>query len=868
MSAATVAKAPSAATLSEQFYQIDRSFKDEAYQEATRTSKQSTSEERATLSYYRAYCLYRLNRETECLDEITKNGDNSEKWQVLEAQCRYRLHQYSETTGLYQKLLKDVKEVANGEDSEASLLLTVNLLASYVSEDSNDESANLDKLMKDLGEPEDAYELAYNLACAYLLKEDYAKAEEMLVMTWAPVSYSDSGSDPSLTLASTLCKSELGVETDSDPELNWINAQLGYLRQLQGRTGEAAEIYEKIMRPVIGGMKNDVSVMATACNNLVSLRPKGSSLFDALKRIRLASKAESLESKLTSGQLRILGLNKSIAFSSRSKLSEARAVLSQLESQLGDNFTKSGAAAVGKAVTQYASGGEGKSEAVDTLKRWLASNGTSGDATFVRLSLAGLLAETPATRSEAAEMLAELGPEISMGRPEAVRQRFGAHAGDTPQDRDALRKEISEVLSFWEKRSSGEAAGVLRFTRFATIRSGAWTIRFADRYVADVATRNKFYEEAAKAWELYGTKVGDAGVSAISRVSAPSSKSLENASMLVERLVQRSPEAETIEDSIDDVDPEELEGMDVSVGSQKKRHRKRKPRYPKGFDPENPSAFKKPDPERWLPKHERSDYRRKMKKKQMQLMRGPQGVVPTDGENVKTGPSTAQLEVSTERQTQHQKRRKNQRKRNSERKRRVGHLLSAYYSRTDSEVGATIGYACIEGVLLGSEDCVNGSTVPLSTSLQSSQHALSREIRQLHQRVEEGTYNDYELLVQTCIPSTGILNTAKLASSDLPMDKMERITELAATRDLVDLVAELLMLDRTIASLGGNASEALQVYENAKAAVEAVPELRASPAISAVLIRSSRALVEIQRQMITKVGGVSQSPGCSVPESN
>ncbi|KAF4730088.1 hypothetical protein FOZ63_000253 [Perkinsus olseni] len=165
-------------------------------------------------------------------------------------------------------------------------------------------------------------------------------------------------------------------------------------------------------------------------------------------------------------------------------------------------------------------------------------------------------------------------------------------------------------------------------------------------------------------------------------------------------------------------------------------------------------------------------------------------------------------------------------------------------------------------------------------------------------QVEEGTYNDYELLVQTCIPSAGLLNTAKvgryrdqtealaramsniqedcrgLASSDLPMDKMKRITELAATRDLVDLVAELLMLDRTIATLGGNASEALQVYENAKAAVEAVPELRDSPAISAALIRSSRALVKIQRQMITKVGGVSnygldsQSPGSSVPESN
>jgi hypothetical protein len=36
--------------------------------------------------------------------------------------------------------------------------------------------------------------------------------------------------------------------------------------------------------------------------------------------------------------------------------------------------------------------------------------------------------------------------------------------------------------------------------------------------------------------------------------------------------------------------------------------RKRKPRYPKGFDPANPGP--PPDPERWLPKKERSTYRR------------------------------------------------------------------------------------------------------------------------------------------------------------------------------------------------------------------------------------------------------------------
>ena len=42
-----------------------------------------------------------------------------------------------------------------------------------------------------------------------------------------------------------------------------------------------------------------------------------------------------------------------------------------------------------------------------------------------------------------------------------------------------------------------------------------------------------------------------------------------------------------------------------------KRKRKRQIRLPKGFDPENPRP--PPDPERWLPKWQRSDFKRKRK---------------------------------------------------------------------------------------------------------------------------------------------------------------------------------------------------------------------------------------------------------------
>jgi len=54
----------------------------------------------------------------------------------------------------------------------------------------------------------------------------------------------------------------------------------------------------------------------------------------------------------------------------------------------------------------------------------------------------------------------------------------------------------------------------------------------------------------------------------------------------------------------------------------KPKKRKRKVIYPKGFDPENPGL--PPNPERWLPKTQRSDYK---KKKRGQHLRAQQSSV-------------------------------------------------------------------------------------------------------------------------------------------------------------------------------------------------------------------------------------------------
>lgn len=45
------------------------------------------------------------------------------------------------------------------------------------------------------------------------------------------------------------------------------------------------------------------------------------------------------------------------------------------------------------------------------------------------------------------------------------------------------------------------------------------------------------------------------------------------------------------------------------VAKLKKKIKKRRKRYPKNFDPENPGPA--PNPERWLPKQERKDFKKK-----------------------------------------------------------------------------------------------------------------------------------------------------------------------------------------------------------------------------------------------------------------
>ncbi|KAF4661928.1 hypothetical protein FOL47_006500, partial [Perkinsus chesapeaki] len=160
-------------------------------------------------------------------------------------------------------------------------------------------------------------------------------------------------------------------------------------------------------------------------------------------------------------------------------------------------------------------------------------------------------------------------------------------------------------------------------------------------------------------------------------------------------------------------------------------------------------------------------------------------------------------------------------------------------------------------------------------SLKSSQQAVSKEIKVLNEKMEEALYRDYRLLVDTCAPTTGLLSTAKVAAyqerakslgitiadinkscnklgkGELSNDRMSRIRQLSVARDLVTTISELINLDQTITAASDNASlwpDIVMTYKSATEAVEAIPALKSSPAVSIAMAKSAEAMDKIKER--------------------
>lgn len=474
---------------------------------------------------------------------------------------------------------------------------------------------------------ESSYELCFNSACALIDDGRLVDAETRL----------EEAKDiciKELMEAEDLTEEDMSVLDDHE-ELAAIQVQLGCVKQRRGEIDEANDLYSRVLRQRSSNSREvDITVLAVACNNVVSLRSEGKSLFDSLKRINVASK-ESLEHKLTRKQAIEIATNKCLLLAQANKLDEARRELQKLR----ESYPGHPRVAVVQAAIAFT---EKKTKVCEeVLQAYLAEHPGNDE---VVLPLAQLYAQQQ-RHDKAVEVLSQM-PLDRRSQPRTVEAIVALHQRQKSPDKAVAC--LREAIDFWKGKADDEE-----------------TLSSVLRIAARLAMRLNDKAFAAEAFELYLQRVDGKDFEALcGLVQALASTDVERAESYAERLQVPSfghLDPEELEGSAipkmgagfkkkaekSDGEAEELgEGEDGKDGKVKsKRKRQRKIRYPKAFDPESPGPL--PDPERWLPKRERAEFKKKMRKRDKHLLRGPQGAMATDDTAFrKQGPSTAQVEVS------------------------------------------------------------------------------------------------------------------------------------------------------------------------------------------------------------------------------
>lgn len=435
---------------------------------------------------------------------------------------------------------------------------------------------------------ENTYELVYNNACALSGTGKYVEAEKRL-KTSEKMCREFLEEDESMT------------EEDIQNELAIIRVQLAYCLQQQGRNKEAAAIYAETLK----NKPTDPALIAVASNNAVVIN-KDQNVFDSKKKIRNAM-IDAVEHKLNSRQKKSIAVNNCIL-----ALFTHQGDLMQLVSKLIGKYPDLEYKAMLIQACQHANDKKYK-EASDILEKFTVKNPKL--AFEIRFALVQLNLQA-GNKTKAIEVLQSLDSDKKFS-PGVVSALVSLYLGNS--DKPAA-SEILKVAVDWYKKNKTNVGDL----------TDMW------RQAADFHLRGGEAETAAKSLEeLMRSNPSDMKILAqlvIAYAQFDPAKA-QQASKKLPALETLTTQAE-----IDELEAtnwmmiakavkkkvaksDQSPGTPGSEGAQKKiKKRKRKNKLPKYFDPSV-----KPDLERWLPKQERTGYRKKKDRRVKEVMKGSQG---------------------------------------------------------------------------------------------------------------------------------------------------------------------------------------------------------------------------------------------------
>ncbi|KAJ9578829.1 hypothetical protein L9F63_004933 [Diploptera punctata] len=529
------------------------------------------------LVFEKAYCQYRLNQPQEALKTINSVTQLSLKLKELKAQILYRLERYEECFDAYRDITKNTTD--DYEDERETNLAAV--VANLCLEGSN----------KDIPQLRDhTYELSYNSSCQLIGRKQYNEAEKKL------------------KVSEKLCRESLEddgtAEDEIEDELGIIKVQLAYCLHKQGREKEAQAIYTAALKQ----KPDDIGLVAIASNNMVVIN-KDQNVFDSKKKMKSAT-SEGLEHKLTSRQRKNIALNHCLLALYTNQGEQCQQLCEKLVSTYPDMAAE---AALIRA-TQLAKDGKAKEAAVI-----LDKESKHDEEKKLAMKLAAvqlLLAE--GDRKEACRVLQNLGEATF--KPGIVGALVTLYLADG--SRDGASKVLKDAVDWYRKNkvSTGDLGTLWRQAADFHLRGGEPAV--AAKSLEELLRINPGDKKTLAQLVIAYAQFEPAKAQALSKQLPPLDftqntdvDALETSNWMMGTKVIKKAAAK-VEPS-----PGSKPGTPGDELIQKKKtKRKRKGKLPKNYD-----ANTIPDPERWLPRHERSGYRKKKDRRNKDVGKGTQG---------------------------------------------------------------------------------------------------------------------------------------------------------------------------------------------------------------------------------------------------
>ncbi|KAL8440904.1 hypothetical protein Emag_007636 [Eimeria magna] len=487
------------------------------------------------------------------------------------------------------------------------------------------------------------FELPFNAACLAMQQGDLDTAESLLHRSIA---------EEGVSLADVMSC----LENGRAGELAGLLVQQAVLQQQQGHAAAAERVYAMLQSAIEQQQQQrqqqqqheqqqqqqqlDVGVAAVAMTNqsVLSLKRRQRLEGDLEERLRRMGPLDLLQHKLTKPQALGIGVVRCLGLLQAGRTEEALRVVSSLSSRLGGFVGLERL----KATIQFVSGKLSKAE--QTLRCLLETSipeQQSLDSPRLDLQLAlGALLLQKGDRPQASALLREVQQQLLKL---AQHKRTSSTSSSSSSSSSSSRYLTLLGAAFELQQQADGIDGVFESLQLQTALEGVQglaavsaSVDFSLAAAALAASVGRWEFAAAQSEQALQRlqqqqqqqqqeRDGEAAATAelralVSLAEALCRCDLEKAGVYVQRLMRFIPQSVSLLDA-DEIELRSLpatrsrkaaaaaaaaaaaSGAGGVVKATKKRRRK-KIRYPKGFDPTKPQL--PPDPERWLPKYERS----------------------------------------------------------------------------------------------------------------------------------------------------------------------------------------------------------------------------------------------------------------------